>query len=118
MNTPETNTFEISVAFFDKAISKVVGIDRKGKTTPYTSINGHMSSFVSKEGTVGLRLSAQDRDNFIVKHKTNLIIQHGVVMKEFVEVPLKVLKNTDVFVGYLMTSHAYCNSLKPAKKGK
>jgi len=40
-------------------------IDRKGKSMPYTSLNGHMFSFLDKNGIMGLRLAAEDRENFI-----------------------------------------------------
>ncbi|MFT5265293.1 MAG: hypothetical protein ACI8YQ_004044 [Polaribacter sp.] len=46
---------------YDKLIAANPAIERKGKSMPYTSVNGHMFSFLSKEGTMGLRLSREDR---------------------------------------------------------
>lgn len=54
---------------------------------PYTSLNGHMFSFLTKEGRLALRLPTEERVAFLKKYKTNLCEQHGTVMKEYVEVP-------------------------------
>lgn len=49
-----TNYTESSL-LYDQLINANPTIERKGKTMPYTSLNGHMFSFLSKEGTMGLR---------------------------------------------------------------
>ena len=87
--------------------------ERKGKTTPYTSMNGHMFSFLTKEGSIGLRLSSEDRSTFMEKYDCRLMIQHNTVMKEFVEVPSKMLSNTELISGFLQKSMDYTASLKP-----
>ena len=58
---------------YDKVVGNNPDIERKGKTTPYTSINGHMFSFLSKNGTMGLRLSENDRNSFIQHFDLSLI---------------------------------------------
>ncbi|MDQ7025242.1 MAG: hypothetical protein Q9P44_06745 [Anaerolineae bacterium] len=45
-----------------------------GKKIRYTSLNGHMYTLLSKEGTVGLRLGKEQREAFIQKHNTNLCV--------------------------------------------
>ena len=87
-------------------------IERKGANNPYTSVNGHMFSCVNKDGEVGLRLSKEDREAFIREHKTALLESYGCVMKEYVVVPLAVLKSKK-FQGYLNESFNYVSSLKP-----
>lgn len=47
---------------YEAAVASVEGLDRKGATMPYTSLNGHMTSFLDKEGSVVIRLSSQDRE--------------------------------------------------------
>lgn len=54
---------------------------------PYTSVNGHMFSFLDKNGEMGLRLPQPERDEFIKKYDTKLLVQHDKVMKEYVVVP-------------------------------
>ena len=108
------------VALYDKVISGNPHIERKGKTTPYTSLNGHMFSFLSKEGIMGLRLSENDRNTFIQDFNGNIMQQHGRIMKEYVEIPNTLLENTTQLATYLEQSLAYVSSLKPkpAKKKK
>jgi hypothetical protein len=113
MSKPKETDFEKSVALYNKAVSMLSNIEVKGKTTPYTSVNGHMFSFISKEGVMGLRLSEEDRELFIKKHKTGLMTQHGVILKEYAEVPFAVLKNSKLCAGYLQQSFDYVSSLKP-----
>lgn len=93
-------------------------IERKGKTTPYTSINGHMFSFLSKEGEMGLRLSVEDKMTFISEHDTELMEQHGRIMKEYVRVPNSLLENTAGLSVYLKKSLDYASSLKPKPSKK
>jgi hypothetical protein len=87
--------------------------ERKGKTTPYTSLNGHMTSFLDKSGTMGLRLSQGDIDDFITKHKSKLMEQHGRTMKDFVVIPDTLLSNEISMLECLEMSHAHTSSLKP-----
>ena len=98
---------------YDNLIGNNPKIERKGKTTPYTSINGHMFSFLSKNGTMGLRLSNNDRDYFIQNFDSQLMEQHGRVMKEYVEIPSNVLQNTEQLSEYLQKSLDYVSGLKP-----
>jgi TfoX/Sxy family transcriptional regulator of competence genes len=99
--------------FYDNLIGNNPEIERKGKTTSYTSINGHMFSFLSKEGIMGLRLSKNDREDFTQKFKGNLMKQHGRIMKEYVEIPNDLLQNTEQLNKYLTKSLNYVSQLKP-----
>jgi hypothetical protein len=115
-----------SVALYDALLATNPGIDRKGATMPYTSINGNMFSLLTPDGTLALRLPAADRDAFLKRYDTALCVQYGVVMKEYVQVPASLLRNTRALAKYLDISYRYACSLKPkpttkrtaAKKGK
>ncbi len=98
---------------YDKLIGGNPQIDRKGKTTPYTSLNGHMFSFLSKEGVMGLRLSENDRVEFIQNFDGGLMEQHGHIMKEYVEIPSDLLEKTSQLSEYLQKSLSYISELKP-----
>lgn len=98
---------------YDNLVGNNPDIERKGKTTPYTSINGHMFSFLSKNGTMGLRLSQNDRDEFMQHFDSQLMEQHGRVMKEYVEVPNGLLQDTSQLSDYLQKSLNYVSGLKP-----
>ena len=99
--------------FYNQLIANNPKIERKGKTTPYTSINGNMFSFLSKEGAMGLRLGKDDRIAFIQKYQSTLMEQHGRVMKEYVEVPRFLLENVQELTMYFEKSFNYVSSLKP-----
>ncbi len=104
---------ESKIELYRKLISAHPTIELKGKTTPYTSVNGHMFSFLSKEGDMGLRLSQTDRDAFIKEFNSKLMEQHGRIMKEYVEVPEGLIQNTEQLSKLLQNSFDYVSSLKP-----
>ena len=98
---------------YDKLISAKPEIERKGGSSPYTSLNGHMFTYLDKIGSMGLRLAKEDREAFLEKYKTTLYEQHGAVMKEYVRVPDTLLQNTEELTAYLEMSYAYIKTLKP-----
>jgi hypothetical protein len=55
----------------DKIIATVPGVERKGATVRYTSINGHMTSYLSKTGTLSLRPPEAVRKAFLKKYKND-----------------------------------------------
>ena len=72
-----------------------------------------MYSQVIKEGRVGLRLGKEEREAFIQKYDTKLLISYGAVMKEYVEVPATLLENIEELQPYFAMSYAYVQTLKP-----
>lgn len=112
MAKPTTPTPD-NLASFDKLIATIPDVERKGAAMPYTSKNGHMFSFLCNTGKLGLRLPAEDREAFIKKFNAKLCEQHGVVLKEYVEVPDELFKKTGELKKYFALSHAYVTSLKP-----
>lgn len=106
------------VELYNNLVASIPEIERKGKTMPYTSMNGHMFSFLSKEGEMGLRLSENDRITFLEDFDAKLMEQHGRVMKEYVRIPADLLKNTIELSKYLQKSLAYVSRLKPKPSKK
>jgi hypothetical protein len=98
---------------YDKLIATNPKVERKGATMPYTSLNGHMFSFIAKDGTFGLRLTDEARESFLKKYKTKLCEAYGIVLKEYVLVPDKLFKNTKELKPYFDMSFKYVASLKP-----
>jgi hypothetical protein len=99
--------------FYEKLVTTNPHVERKGAAMPYTSVNGHMFSFLTKSGVLALRLPDEEREAFLEKHKTKLCEQHGVVMKEYVEVPGSLLKKTKYLKKYFSASYAYVSALRP-----
>ena len=79
---------------------------------PYTSHNGHMFSYLEKDGSFGLRLPEKEREEFLKKYKTTLFISFGIAKKEFAPVPEKLFKNTKELKPYFDISFNYVASLK------
>ena len=104
---------EDKLAAYDRLIATKPEIERKGVTSPYTAVNGHMFTYLSKTGAMGLRLPKDERDAFLRKYDTMLFEQYGAIMKEYVTVPDDLLNNTNELKGYLDISYAYTKSLKP-----
>ena len=96
---------------YERIVASIPDVDRKGKTTPYTSLNGHMFSFLTKEGSLGLRLEASEREEFLKTYSCDLMEQHGRMMKEFVAVPESL--DEKQLASWFQKSHSYTASLKP-----
>ena len=113
MSNPAPKAPAESVALFDALLATNPEIQRKGATMPYTSVNGNMFSLLTPDGTLALRLPATEREAFLKRYDTELCVQYGVVMKEYVRVPPSLLKNTRELAKYLGVSYRYACSLKP-----
>lgn len=98
---------------YDKLITTNPEIERKGVTMPYTSLNGHMFTHLSKTGSLGIRLPKDEREAFLEKYHATLFEQHGAIMKEYVTVPDELLQNTEELKKYLDISYDYVKTLKP-----
>ncbi len=113
MSQASSETYAINLALYEKLVATNPNVERKGATMPYTSLNGHMFSLLTKEGTLALRLPADERELFLEEYETELCVQHGRVMKEYVVVPDTLLENTQELSKYYDLSFAYVSSLKP-----
>ena len=98
---------------YERLVATVPGLERKGAKLPYTSVNGHMTSFLAEDGTLALRLSAHDRDRFIAEHGARLHEAHGTTMKEFVSVPDALAEDVDALGPWFAASYAHVASLRP-----
>jgi hypothetical protein len=98
---------------YDRLIATRPGVERKGATMPYTSLNGHMFSFLTEAGTLALRLPASERVAFCDRYGTTLHEAHGTIMKEYVTVPDSLLEDTESLARWFAASHEYVESLKP-----
>ena len=107
------DTWKENLERYDKLLEKCPNIERKGKTVPYTSANGHMFSILNKEGELGIRFSKADQEAFMQKHNTTIFKSHGAVMNGYVLIPEHMLTDLDAVAAYINKSHAYVMSLEP-----
>jgi hypothetical protein len=102
------------VELYDRLLGLDARHERRGKTLPYTSRNGHMYSFVSALGEVCLRLPEDGRRKFREHHGGDEVVQHGRVMKEYVAVPPAMLRgHPEDVLSALDESLDYVLSLRP-----
>src|SRR5580700_2247799 len=97
---------------YEKLVATKPGVERKGATVPYTSLNGHMFSYLSKEGKLALRLPAEEREAFLKKYKSRLCEAYGVIQVEYVEVPDALLHRTQELGKFFDISYKFVASLK------
>lgn len=92
----------------------------KGAKNPYTSLNGHMFSFLDADGSMALRLSDELQQEFLTRYDSGHVIQYGRVMRGYVAVPDALLRDTDELVGWFDRSHHWIGTLpaKPTKKAR
>lgn len=104
---------------YEELLATVPEIERRGADNPYTSVNGNMFSLLlGPAGRMALRLSEDERDQFLKKYKTTLFEAYGAVMKEYVAVPDSLLRKTKELQKYLALSYFYAKSLKPKSTKK
>ena len=103
----------MSLEGYDRLVATRPEVERKGKTLPYTSLNGHMFSFLGDGGTIALRLSPDDRQAFIDRYDASLHEAHGTVMREYVSVPEALADDTASLAPWFERAYAYVASLKP-----
>jgi len=112
-------TFDEVLAFYEAMIATHPDVQRKGKEKlPHTSVNTWMFSMVSKDGRVGLRLQAEKRAEFNEKYQTGDYKNYGATIREYSEVPLDLLENTDELAPWFAESYTYTKSLKPKPSKK
>ncbi|MGD2026487.1 MAG: hypothetical protein PVI99_01610 [Anaerolineales bacterium] len=98
---------------YDKLVAKCPRFDRKGKTMPYTSANGHMFSVLNKDGQLGIRFSKSVQERYIQEFGTTIFKSHGAVMKGYVLIPDHLFEDLDNLAEYLNESFDYVMTLEP-----
>src|SRR5215471_17426607 len=118
MSAKKSRAPEDRLEYYDKLIAANPPLERKGASHPYTSLNGHMFSYLHPSGSVALRLPEAEREKFLKKYQTTLFEAYGVVQKEYVTVPDRLLRKTKELQRYLEISYQYVATLKPKPSKK
>jgi TfoX/Sxy family transcriptional regulator of competence genes len=101
------------LALYEKLVATNPNVERKGDSVPYTALNGHMFSYLSKEGKLMLRLPDGEREAFLKKYKAKPCEAYGRVQPEYVAVPDSLLSATRELKKFFDCSYEYVGSLKP-----
>jgi hypothetical protein len=101
------------LAVFDFMIAGVKGVERKGATMPYVSINGNMYGMISRADVIGIRLSDEDLQAFFLIGGAPFEGVPGFVSKEYGAVPRTMFADVKTLQMWFRLSHAYASKLKP-----
>jgi hypothetical protein len=105
--------WEQKLDLYDRLVDKCPRFERKGKTVPYTSANGHMFSLLNKAGELGMRFSKQVQEKYIQEFGSSKFKSHGAEMKGYVQIPDHMFNDLDDLSEYLNESYDYVMSLEP-----
>ena len=94
------------------------GAEVKGAKNPYTSRNGHMFSFLDRDGAMAVRLSDELTAAFRSEYDSGDVTQYGDTMRGYSSVPAELLADTDAMAGWFEKAWNWIGTLppKPTKK--
>lgn len=101
------------LVIYDQLVDKCPRFERKGKTMPYTSANGHMFSLLNKDGELGFRYDKVTQEKYIEQLDTTIFMSYGAIMKGYILIPAPMLTDLDTLANYINESYDYVMSLKP-----
>lgn len=101
------------LALMDEIVAENPNFERKGKTMPYTSVNGHMFSLLNKDGELGIRLSKASGEAFMQKYQTTGFRSHGANMRGYVLIPNELLNDKSLLTSLFQEAYEYVLTLEP-----
>ena len=101
------------IKIYDELVERCPRFERKGKTMPYTSANGHMFSQVNKDGEIGIRFSKETQMRYMEELGTTYFKSYGSVMKGYIVMPKDMLTDLDKLSRYLNEGYDYVMTLEP-----
>jgi len=105
--------WEEKLKVYDALIAKCDRFERKGKTMPYTSANGHMFSLLNKAGEIGIRFSKEVQQKYLKEFSTTLFKSYNSIMHGYVLIPEQMLEDLDTLAKYLDEGYDYVMGLEP-----
>lgn len=72
---------------YDELVARCPRFERKGKTMPYTSANGHMFSLLNKAGEIGIRFSREVQKKYLEEFNTTLFKSYNAIMHGYILIP-------------------------------
>ena len=105
--------YEAQLKLYDEIVSKCSRFDRKGKTMPYTSANGHMFSLLNKAGELGIRFSKDVQKKYMEEYSTTFFKSYNAIMRGYILITKDMLKDLNNVAKLLDESFDYVMSLEP-----
>lgn len=97
---------------YDAFVANCSRFERKGKTMPYTSANGHMFSLYNKASEIGIRFSKEVQEKYVKELNTTIYKSYGAIMKGYILIPEAMWADEEVVVKLLNESYDYVMALK------
>lgn len=104
--------WEDKLKVYDELVALCPRFERKGKTVPYTSANGHMFSLLNKAGEIGIRFSKEIQKKYIEEFNSTIYKSYNSIMHGYVLIPKSMLEDLDNVARYLDESFDYVMSLE------
>ena len=105
--------WEDNLKIYDHIVAQCPRFERKGKSMPYTSANGHMFSLLNKDGELGIRFGKEQHEAYMAEMQTTQFKSHGANMRGYIVIPPSLLKNEDKVIALLNESYDYVMTLDP-----
>ena len=104
---------EEQLKIYDELVSKCPRFERKGKTMPYTSANGHMFSLFNTVGEIGMRFSKEVQKKYMEEYDTTIYRSYNSVMRGYILITEEMLEDLNNLSKLLDESYDYVMSLEP-----
>ena len=109
-------TRDETVAIFDRVVGASDRFERKGKTMPYTSANGHMFSQVNKDGELGIRLPKPRQTELLDAYGTGPFKSYGATMRDYVCLTQVMIGDEALVAGLLNEGFDFVMAMPPGGK--
>lgn len=104
---------EEQLKIYDELVAKCSRFERKGKTMPYTSANGHMFSLFNKANEIGIRFSKAIQKKYLEEYNTTIYKSYNSVMRGYILITKEMLEDLNNVARLLDESYDYVMSLDP-----
>lgn len=104
---------EENLKIYDRLVGQCPRFERKGKSMPYTSANGHMFSLLNKAGELGIRFDKERHAYYLSSLPTTQFKSHGANMRGYIVIPQDLLQNETKMIELLNESYDYVMTLEP-----
>lgn len=105
--------WEKKLSQYDQLIARFPGIERKGETKLYTSVNEHIFAQLNKDGKLGIRFSEESKVKYLQQLKDKPFKAYVAVMKGYILIPESMWKDMNKISAPLKESYAYVLGLEP-----
>ncbi|MBT8302825.1 MAG: hypothetical protein KJP09_00025 [Bacteroidia bacterium] len=105
--------YDENLKIYDALVAECSRFERKGKTMPYTSANGHMFSLFNKAGEIGIRFSKETQKKYLEEYDTTLFHSYNSIMHGYILITEDMLKDRSNIIKLLNESYDYVMSLDP-----